>query len=365
MIIQVTDAVKKKEIVIPTIGYAVKAGAKLSISDEAFYNGDIQACLRKGLIVVLDAQGHQDSPNAKNIKITNVSGKPIGLDNISLLKNESTYVSRIELQSNNVRSAIIQGILLVKDPQKDDSDDTTETKSAGTLKKKIKLGTSKKSQIVKKKQADPIIDLDNIKPSKRKSAQEIAKKLTKIDLTDEDESEETENSENEELTVSIDNEELDQDTDDDEGIDLDDIDIDQRRDKKNKMQAWDPYSKSLLNKEESTNRVAKVVNTRPKRTLNNDGVMSGELDFTDKGVEEAELVVRKENKKSKVNKAKAVKPVGRKRKNTTISSLDVMSMKDVDLSDLASITGASASKKNGKQSSRVSRTIAAHNAEIE
>ena len=86
-----------------------------------------------------------------------------------------------------------------------------------------------------------------------------------------------------------------------------------------------------MDKAESSGKVCKVVSSQvvKKRTVNDDGVMVGDVDFTDQGVKTAKKV------SSKSNKAKSsIKPVGRARTESEDSddSLILDTSEDTDIS---------------------------------
>lgn len=310
MILRVTNAIKNGEMVLPTIGYAVKAGVQLTISDEKFYNNDIQAALRRGLVEIVNKEGHEDSEFAKKILIRNISGKPLGLDNISLLVNEESYISEKEYQSTNVQTAINTGMIEADLPLRKEA----KKAKSNTKASKENLKKQAKQEKTTPKAKPPKIERQNVTESMLDRLKKIAAEVDpeEADFVDQEEEDLIEQAEEaKRIKDSI------------------------AREKKNasatKMQSWNPHEGRMMDKAESSGKVCKVVSSQvvKKRTVNDDGVMVGDVDFTDQGVKTAKKV------SSKSNKAKSsIKPVGRARTESEDSddSLILDTSEDTDIS---------------------------------
>ena len=397
MIVQVTDAVKNGEIVLPTIGYAVKAGIELTISDEDYYKNDIQIAIRKGFLVVSDAQGHGNSPFAKKIAVTNLTGRPLALDQISLLIGETSYISEKEYNSTNVQTAINAGMIEVAEPEEYQEDEEVEEVEEEPVSVKRKITAKditalldraeRETKVVSKPKNGPRKQISSllVKPNQTvaktsaKLTQKVASKIPvkttnkhplpkqplskkpqrKVVSTNEDEDQltrlqriaskievggsvnrgarsrdedpidrltrlareiEEDQSENTHQLEDEDVDFIDRTEEEEEGEQEDTETMQQRIDEMRaqasgtRLSAWNPHTKKMMGRREASNKVAKLISPspRPKRSVNEDGIMTGEVDFSDDGIRRAKKVVSAPTRKGAA-KRPGLQPVGRRR----------------------------------------------------
>jgi hypothetical protein len=427
MIVRVTNACKNGEIVLPTIGYAVKAGVELTISDEDFYKNDIQIGIRKGFIVVSDAQGHGNSPFAKKIAVTNLTGRPLALDAISLLVGETSYISEREFNSTNVQTAINAKMIGIQrdeedpepepEPVEDDpeeyyependveeheeyeeEDPEPEPEPVQQTRKPAARGKSvSAADVVRLMQASSKQQSPTSKPAKRTAAAPARPQASKqpeqrkvvpklLDKTakkldskpakkvigkapigkkpqrpfanaGEDKLERLQRiapkmniggnvnrssagryeDPIDRLTrlaqeIEEDQENGQEDYAQDEEVDFvgDQEDEQARYDAEAEMQeqieearinavgtrmsAWNPHSKRMMGRQEASNKVAKVISSRvkPPRVLSDDGIMTGDVDFSDEGIRTAKKVPSTSQRKG-TSKREGLRPVGHRR----------------------------------------------------
>lgn len=316
MILRVTNAIKNGEMVLPTIGYAVKAGVKLTISDEKYYSNDIQAALRRGLIEVVDNQGHENSAFAKKILIRNISGKPLGLDNISLLVNEESYISESEYNSTNLQTAINSGMIEAEVPiTKEEAEqirrDEEEASRPRILPREKKIVgkpalRQKKKPLPAKKGKKTAANNTSPKTALTKTArpESTIERLKRIAAEVDPEDAEFVDQEEEDLIMQAEEAQKIRDN----------IAYEKNHSSKTKMQAWNPHEKRMMDKSEASGKVCKIVSSQvvKKRTINDSGVMVGDVDFTDAGIKTAKKVVSAKGQKAK----SGIKPVGRVRSDS-------------------------------------------------
>lgn len=280
MILRVTDKIKRGEIVFPTVGYAVKAGTPLVVGDEDYYASDIQHAIRAGFLVVEDKQEHDKSSHAKRILVRNISGRPLGLDNLSLLAGEEKFVSEKEIQSTNIRIAVDNGMIEIEKPEDESEPEAEEKAEADKPVKKSK--TSKKS-------------------SKKKSSK---KKTTKKKTT------------KKKTEVIAGAESIDLDAEPDENVNPVD---EQDPNPEHTMQSWDPHAKQMLSKDESEKAITHLHDKTDEEVAEaEDSVQTGKVDF-----DKPKIQLRASTgSKAEPDGKKGLKPVGKVKKLGDTAYLD-------------------------------------------
>jgi len=100
------------ELVLPTVGYAVKANCKLSLSRNQFYANDIQAALRSGMIEMEDDSAKEQWSPIRHFKVKNVSGKALTVaESLAFLVGEAKFLNETSYLDAGVQSALRAGWL--------------------------------------------------------------------------------------------------------------------------------------------------------------------------------------------------------------------------------------------------------------
>ena len=287
MIAKVTNKIGKGEIVFPTIGYPVKAGTKLSLTQVQFYASDIQSSLEQGLLEIVEDSFVEGLTPRKRFKVTNVKKGPITLqEGLSFMQNEHKYLSEEDYASQGVQMGIRLGWLKYE-----------EEEGAGIeIKPESETEPEAEPEKPKRKRGRPRKNKEEKAQDKPKRKRGRPRKTAKV------EEEETEQSETQ-------------------------------------LQAWDAHSQKTLDKDEAKDAViGKVAGHVPNTS--SDDVQAGDIDFTDNALDEAmddvEASVKKTYKaksassKKKSGKKKAAKkkgkkklqPVGTKRKKATANEAE-------------------------------------------
>jgi len=277
MIVSVTNKIGKGELVLGTIGWPAKAGTQVTLSDEKFLNSDIQQAIEQGLLEVKDSGAKPEV--AKKIKIQNVHNKPVNINSHSLDPGDFAYLSEEEMRTNNVINAISVGFIKVINDVEvhkvgDKDNPATEEDVKKVKKKVVKKKTKKKKSKKKAKKTTK-------KAAKKKAKKKTTKKKSKAEpklLEDPKEAE-------------------------------------------TNPGAWNPHTKTLLDKEES--RTAAGIDVEDVDVEPSEDVQVGEVDFSDKA--KAKKTASKKKKSSKKGKKKAstkktkkaLKPVGKRRPEPT------------------------------------------------
>lgn len=225
MNLRVTNKIKKGELVLPTIGYAVKSGALLTLDKEKFRKPDIRFAIIKGLIEVLPGQEEDNDDN--QIKIRNITKRLIIVNGITLSANEVVAISKDELESTVVQTAKSSGLISIEIPKNNLEDQRKENKTI--LKKQEVKKKGRPAKNSKKNKPEVEVDEEN------KDEDPVARKYIQSEKAKE------------------------------EAIN------------KANMQAWDAQGGKMLTKSEADNRVVKRVSTDEK-----DAVQVGDINFEKK-----------------------------------------------------------------------------------
>lgn len=250
----------KGEVIFPTLGYPVKSGHTIYPSKEQFYANDIQTGIRNGLLSV-EEEG-PDNELKNKIEVLNISGKNIGVGDVSLLIDERKFISEEESKSQAIKNAEHQGLIEIIYPEtKDEIDNEPEIEKKSRKKKK--------------------------KSPKKKSTKKKSKKKTASTKSKEPASE------------------------DEEAIEK--IKEESSQEAPHKMRSWDASTQKMLDKEESSNSVIDNHGSKVDSDENSE-VQVGEVNFEEdsnqKPKRKAKISV---SSKSKKNKSKSIKPVGKAR----------------------------------------------------
>lgn len=112
MIISVTNKIGRGELVLPSIGYPVKVGAKIIVGHDKFYTPDVQSALESGYLELVDGSLVEGVTPRKKFKVKNLKGGPLGVSaNISFLKGEVKFLSEEQFSEVGVQEAIKIGWL--------------------------------------------------------------------------------------------------------------------------------------------------------------------------------------------------------------------------------------------------------------
>ena len=273
----------KGEVIFPSINYPVKAGHAIYVTREQFYANDIQTGLRLGHLYIEDDEG-DNAKLEKRIEISNISGKPLGIGPVSLLVDESKFISEDESEHPFVKTAVAAGLVELIYPKEEEKTTSKKSKSAKASKK-----TSKKAKSQKKVQVEEEIEVEVASNEDKKARLKINEEKSK--------------------------------------------------ESKYKMKAWDAQSQSMLDKDEAADQVLTRKDSRAK-TNPDDDVQVGDIDFTDKPeVEEAApkkkiklSISTKKGNKSSSSKSKGIKPVGRTRAQSS-SGIELLNETELSFVD--------------------------------
>ena len=292
MKVVVTEAVGNKEVVFKTVGYAIKQGTPIYLSQDQYYAHDIQAGLRNGILRLEEAQKENNTELEKKVQIKNISGKPLGIDDIDLLKDEIKYISYDMAESTNMQRAQSQNLIEITYPE---SSEKTDDKPENTTKKKTsQKKTKSKTKKKTRKKSSRNKKSDSKKKTSNTKKEEIQKQSEDIDL-DNDESEE----------------ESEQPTQD-------------PNEPQHRMMAWDAQEEKVLDKDESSQRVGDQMN-RTTNTLSSepdDQVQVGEVDFSEDSTETEESSTEPQDKSkfTRSTKKSSTKGSSTKKKSTKKAS---------------------------------------------
>jgi hypothetical protein len=259
---KVTDKIKKGEIVLPTIGYAVKAGALLTLDKEKSRHSDIRFALTKGYLELTPGQEQED--DSSQIKIRNVTRRPIVVGGIQLAANEIVGISKDELESTGVQTAKKAGLISVEEPETQPEKETVSEPAT----------------------AEPEVPVE--KPKKTKKTQKRAKKQAKAEVEEKPR----------EKKIS-----------DEDPIARQYIQSEKAKEEAlnpANMRTWDPQQQRMLSKDESLRKVVKRVSTDEDI----EEVQSGNVDFSDQSPNKLKMKTAN-TQDGKVSKG--IKPVGQAR----------------------------------------------------
>lgn len=157
MIIKTTDKIGNGEIMFPTIGYSVKKNFQLSIPEKDYYKQDIQDGVTRGWLEVVMAGVDEEGPSTDMIQILNLTGGPLSIGEITLMRGASTFVTRDIIETTTFKTAIEAGLLEATDPtSKKSKSSKKETKKVA--KKTTKKTTEKKDKVKKTNEESEEID---------------------------------------------------------------------------------------------------------------------------------------------------------------------------------------------------------------
>ena len=161
MILRVADNFRG-ELSLPTVGYPIIAGNKISLRENQIHSEDVQTSIQKGWLVVEGAATVGKPSESGKYKVVNVNTSALSVSGILFNVGEVKFITQDQLENSDIQNAINLGYLkleefVVMSTEQEKASakaKVKKTKSAKKVTKKVAKKAGKK-KVSKKKIEEP------------------------------------------------------------------------------------------------------------------------------------------------------------------------------------------------------------------